>query len=119
MDAKQVGADHAITFQHFDATRLPFEKAAFDAVFMMGALHHMEQPDAAVRECLRVLAPAGVLSILEPSDQLVELARARHPTHPDPADPTPFVDGDSLETHHGKMFSVYVIRPRIAAGPET
>ena len=108
-DAKKVGADEAITYQPFDAERLPFDTGAFDAIFMMGALHHMNNPAAAVAECLRVMAPAGVFCILEPNATLVERARARFPDHPDPVDPSPFIQGLSHRTIRDPMFDIYVI----------
>ncbi|MDJ0766361.1 MAG: class I SAM-dependent methyltransferase [Myxococcota bacterium] len=110
-DAQKVGADHSITYEPFDATALPFGDGAFDAVFMMGALHHVDDPAAAVRECLRVIAPAGVLCILEPTPKLVSMARESHPDHPDPTDPTRLVQGMDVQKKPGQMFDTYLIRP--------
>ncbi len=109
-DAQKVGVDDAITFEPFDAAKMPFSEHEFQAVFMMGALHHMSAPAAAVAECIRVLTPGGVICILEPNAALVERARTQYPDHPDPIDPTPFVQRMALETFHEKMFDVYVIR---------
>lgn len=109
-DARAVGVEGAITFQPFDAASLPFAAAAFDAVFMMGALHHMHDPASAVRECVRVLAPGGVLCVLEPTAKLVERARERFPGHPDPLDPTPFAEGLLLQATRGELFDAYDIR---------
>jgi len=39
--AEQVGAEDAITFEPFDAEKVPFADRSFDGVFMLGALHHM------------------------------------------------------------------------------
>lgn len=109
-DARRVGADAAITFEPFDAGALPFDDGAFDAVFMMGALHHADDPAAVVRECIRVLAPSGPLCILEPTMKLVARARERHPDHPDPVDPAPLAAGMLVQRHRGEMFYTYVIR---------
>lgn len=113
-DAQQVGALDAITYQAFNAEQMPFDSGSFDAIFMMGALHHMGRPAAAVAECIRVMAPGGVICILEPNARLLELARARFPNHPDPEDPRPHVEGMSLEhirIEHTptEMFDVYLI----------
>jgi ubiquinone/menaquinone biosynthesis C-methylase UbiE len=109
-DARKVGVQDAITYQPFDAQALPFDDAAFDAVFILGALHHMDDPAAAVREGLRVLAPEGALCILEPTAKLVERARERFPDHPDPTDPAPFVADLPLQVTHGELFDIFVVR---------
>lgn len=109
-DARKVGADSAITFEHFDASALPFDDGSFDAVFMMGVLHHVDDPAAVLHECIRVLVPSGPLCILEPTMELVALARDRYPGHPDPIDPSPFTDGMVVQKNHGKMFDTYIIR---------
>jgi ubiquinone/menaquinone biosynthesis C-methylase UbiE len=109
--AQMVGVADAITFQPFEAERMPFADGAFDAVFMLGALHHMRDPALAVAECVRVLAPGGAVCILEPNAAMVASVRPEHPDHPDPTDPTPFVPGThGLETVHGEKFDVYLIR---------
>ncbi|MFH2006764.1 MAG: class I SAM-dependent methyltransferase [bacterium] len=109
-DARKVGVEGAITFQPFDAEKLPFDSGAFDAVFMLGALHHISDPALAVSECIRVMSPAGVFCVLEPSVALVELVRARFPTHPDPVDPRPFVQDLPVQLNRGEKFDIYVIR---------
>jgi SAM-dependent methyltransferase len=109
-NARKVGADSSITFQPFDAAKMPFANDEFGAVFMLGALHHMNDPVSAVAECMRVLAPGGAICILEPNAALLALARKAHPDHPDPVDPTPYVEGMVLENIHEEMFEVYVIR---------
>lgn len=109
-NARKVGAESSITFQPFDAAKMPFANDEFGAVFMLGALHHMNDPAGAVAECIRVVAPGGVICILEPNAALLDLARKEHPDHPDPVDPTPYVEGMALETIHEQMFDVYVIR---------
>lgn len=108
--AQKVGVEDSIVFEPFDAAIMPFSNHTFQAVFMMGALHHMGDPQKAVAECIRVLAPGGVISIIEPNAALVELARKRYPDHPDPIDPTPFVQDMVLERFHENMFDVYVVR---------
>ncbi len=51
-----------ITFQVAEVTELPFPGAAFDIVTCNFALGHFPTPDAALAECIRVLAPGGVLA---------------------------------------------------------
>jgi demethylmenaquinone methyltransferase/2-methoxy-6-polyprenyl-1,4-benzoquinol methylase len=55
-----------------DATRLPFADASFDAVTISFGLRNVADPDAALREMLRVSKPSGRLVVCEFS----------HPTWP-------------------------------------
>ena len=109
-DAQKVGVQDAITYRAFNAEKMPFDRGSFDAILMMGALHHMNNPGLAVAECLRVMAPDAVFCVLEPNAKLVDLARTRFPDHPDPEDPRPHVQDMSVELVHGEMFDTYLIR---------
>ncbi|MFD8590165.1 demethylmenaquinone methyltransferase [Streptomyces sp. NPDC059637] len=48
-----------------DATRLPFADDAFDAVTISFALRNVHDPDAALREMLRVTRPGGRIVVCE------------------------------------------------------
>jgi demethylmenaquinone methyltransferase / 2-methoxy-6-polyprenyl-1,4-benzoquinol methylase len=48
-----------------DATRLPFADASFDAVTISFGLRNIGDPDAALREMLRVTRPGGLLVVCE------------------------------------------------------
>ncbi len=48
------------------ACELPFEAGSFDHVLVRDVIHHIEEPERLVRECLRVLAPKGRVDVLEP-----------------------------------------------------
>ncbi|WP_435065671.1 class I SAM-dependent methyltransferase [Halobaculum sp. EA56] len=48
-----------------DAARLPVRDASLDAVVVTDALHHFPDPEAALREVARALAPGGVVVIRE------------------------------------------------------
>jgi SAM-dependent methyltransferase len=62
-----------IVFQRGDATALPFLARSFDVVVCRFALHHLDDPDAAVAEMRRCLREGGRLLVAD----LV--------AHPDPA----------------------------------
>lgn len=54
-------------FAAADAARLPFADASFRSVFVRDLLHHVPEPRAVLEEVCRVLAPGGVLCLLEPN----------------------------------------------------
>jgi SAM-dependent methyltransferase len=47
----------------YDGVKLPFEDDAFDLVTISDVLHHAEDPEATLREALRVTKPAGAVVI--------------------------------------------------------
>ena len=58
-----------ITVQHCGAEHMPFADNSFDAVYVYAVLHHLKGHEAwrrSVAEMDRVLAPGGLLFILEP-----------------------------------------------------
>ena len=55
-------AHPGVEFRVAEATALPFPADAYDAVVCNFALGHFPEPHAALAECLRVLAPGGVLA---------------------------------------------------------
>jgi SAM-dependent methyltransferase len=55
-------AHPGIDFCVADAVALPFPDAAFEAVVCNFALGHFPGPEAALAECVRVLAPGGALA---------------------------------------------------------
>lgn len=61
-NAAQVGVGVRVALA--DAERLPYETGAFDLVVARGALHHVPDPLAALREIRRVLVPEGTAIVL-------------------------------------------------------
>src|SRR4051812_42874269 len=56
-------AHPGIEFQEADVAALPFPDGSFDAVVCNFGLGHFPRPEAAVAECMRVLAPSGTLAL--------------------------------------------------------
>ncbi len=58
------GLDHCLV-RLADMYRLPLPDAGFDHVVLQMVLHYAEDPEAALREAIRVLKPGGLLVIID------------------------------------------------------
>ncbi len=54
-----------VEFVNGSAYQLPFEDGRFDHVLVRDVIHHLDEPEKAVREIRRVLAPGGRVDVLE------------------------------------------------------
>ena len=91
INAKKVDVDHLISFKYFKAENLPFEDNYFDAIFSMGALHHIGDKTVAFGEFSRILKSNGTICIFEPGSKVIEMIQKQHPAHPDAEDPRDYV----------------------------
>ena len=86
--AQKAKVDHMITYSPFDAEKMPFEDSSFDAIFIQGALHHIDDKKAVLKECHRTLKINGIICIFEPNREgLIFVRENRDPDHPDSVDP--------------------------------
>jgi ubiquinone/menaquinone biosynthesis C-methylase UbiE len=73
-----------VGFVQGDATRLPFQRACFDVVFLVAVLGEVSRPDACVAGVHHVLRPGGLLAVTElpgdpdavPREAVVAIAHA-------------------------------------------
>ncbi|MBY8992732.1 MAG: class I SAM-dependent methyltransferase [Candidatus Lokiarchaeota archaeon] len=90
--ARKVKVDHMITYTPFNAEDMPFEDSSFDAIFILGTLHHVDDKEAALKECNRILRLNGIVCVFEPnSDALKFIRDNKFPTHPDAVDPRLYI----------------------------
>nr|TFG53430.1 MAG: metalloregulator ArsR/SmtB family transcription factor [Hyphomicrobiales bacterium] len=61
-----------------DVYRLPFLEHSFDAVLYHQVLHYLDDPQAALREALRVLNPGGIVLIVDFAPPELEFLRVEH-----------------------------------------
>ena len=86
--AQKAKVDHLITYTPFNAEKMPFEDSSFDAIFIFGALHHIDDKKTALMECKRTVKKKGVICIFEPNSKMLDFVREqRDPDHPDAVDP--------------------------------
>jgi SAM-dependent methyltransferase len=114
VNAEQVGVEHLIEFQPFDARAMPFEDGAFDAVFCLGSLHHVdaEHRVSVLQECLRASSAGAVICFFEPNRDCIKIIRELDPAHPEAADPREYARGLNLASQkiEGTRFDAFVFR---------
>jgi SAM-dependent methyltransferase len=52
-------------FVQASATALPFQPETFDAILMLGTLHHLHDPCASLRQIMKLLKPGGLIGLHE------------------------------------------------------
>jgi len=113
-NAKKVQADDLITFEPFNAARMPYGDGSFDGVFLLGALHHIEEVEREVvfRELVRLVASRGTLCFFEPNQALIDKIRVKDQAHPDAAEPDKYARGMDLTSRKisGSNFDAFVYR---------
>ena len=109
--AKKAEVDHLITYTPFNAEKMPFEDNSFDAIFISGALHHIEDEQAAFSESVRVLKSNGIICIFEPNPQSLAFIRAnKFSDHPDSSDPRNYNKESklSVEIKRTSFYDAYI-----------
>jgi ubiquinone/menaquinone biosynthesis C-methylase UbiE len=110
--AKKVNVDHLIQFKQFNGENMPFEDSNFDAVFMLGALHHIDEHHRinVLEECVRVTKQDAVICIIEPNQKAIKKIKENKPSHPDAADPRQYTQGLSLKERqkNGEFFDAFI-----------
>ncbi len=110
--AKKVNVEEMITFKPFNAEKMPFEDACFDAIFLSASFHHIGNKKLALSEFLRVMKPKGTLIIIELTDAGVEVVRKRWKGHPDAVDPRKYTKDLGFEVNviESKYLNAYIYR---------
>ncbi|MBI2687351.1 MAG: class I SAM-dependent methyltransferase [Acidobacteria bacterium] len=119
LNAKKVGVLDNIRFQAFDASKLPFESGAFDAVFFFGVLHHIGENvrSEVFREALRVSKENGAVVFFEPRKEMLERIWVDDPGHPLAANPSNYLPGRRTREHRieGSLMDIFIYRKAAAS----
>ncbi len=111
-NAQRAGVEDLIEFRPFSADAMPFDDQAFDAVFFLGVLHHIDEAARrnTLTESVRVARPKAAICFFEPNPDGIRMGRAHDPLHPDAADPTQYAQGLGLllEKRAAKVFDVFI-----------
>jgi SAM-dependent methyltransferase/DNA-binding transcriptional ArsR family regulator len=70
--------ERSVALRHGDVYALPHADGAADLVTLVQVLHYLQEPEAAVREAARVLAPGGTLLIADFASHDFEELRQKH-----------------------------------------
>lgn len=111
--AKKVKVEHLITYTPFNAEKMPFEDNSFDAVFILGALHHINDKKATLKECKRILTLRGIICIFEPNQEaLIFIREKKFPDHPDSVDPREYTQDLhlSIELIERPFYDTYILK---------
>jgi len=114
--AKKAEVDHLITYKPFNAEKMPFKENFFDAIFISGTLHHIDDKQAAFNESARVLKSNGIMCIFEPNPRSITFIRAnKFPEHPDAVDPRDYNKESqlSVEIKKTSFYDAYIFQKGI------
>jgi len=109
---KAVGVQDKIKFQYLDARKLEFPDKIFDGIFLYDALQHIDDMKKALSECLRVLAPTGLLADTEINKKGIKYIEGKEGWSPKYCDPREILDQKdiSIKVMTGRFSNMYVIQ---------
>jgi len=114
LNAKKAGVLDNIRFESFDASKLPFEAKAFDAVFFFGVLHHIDENvrSEVFREALRVSKQNGVVVFFEPRKEMLETLWVDDPAHPLAANPSKYLPAQRMLERRieGSLMDIFIYK---------
>ena len=110
--AKSLGVLNKIKFQNFDAQDLPFEDKSFKGIFLYDSLQHIQNRELALKECIRVLKPEGLIIIIEWTNKKIEDDYKKYGFKIDFINPEEFTNRNdiSVELIPGKHVNIYILR---------
>ncbi len=77
LNLQKAGLKHC-SVRHSDLYSLPFPAQKFDLVTIHQVLHYLDEPGTALAEAARVLAPGGILAIVDFAPHQLEFLREQH-----------------------------------------
>jgi len=110
--AKSLGVLNKIKFQYFDVQDLPFDDESFNGIFLYDSLQHIQNRELALKECIRVLKPEGVIIIIEWTKKQIEEDYKKYGYKIDFINPEEFTNPNDLiiELNPGKYVNIYILR---------
>ncbi|MHA1944853.1 MAG: class I SAM-dependent methyltransferase [Candidatus Hodarchaeales archaeon] len=122
--AKAFGVDQKIRYQYLDTETFTIHVGAFDAIFIHLTLEHIEKKELALKQCLKVLKPNGMIVIIEHNEKGIKyfqntMYQSGVPPHPlDPRDIITRDDG-SINVIRGNYVDFYLLRKKVLSRNKT
>ena len=112
VSAKKLGVLDRIKYQHFNVEKLPFVNESFDGIFMYDTLQHVRNRDIALKECMRILSPDGIICVIEWSKETIERENEAYGYEIEYVDPRNYIKTSNLsvETFPGKYVLIYIMQ---------
>jgi SAM-dependent methyltransferase len=114
LNAKEAGVVDRIRFEAFDASKMPFESEAFDAVFFFGVLHHIDERvrGDVFREAIRVSRKNGAVVFFEPRKEMLEKIWVDDPGHPPAVNPSTYLSDHRIGEHRiaGSLMDIFIYK---------
>jgi len=110
--ARTLSVLNKIEFQYFDAQELPFGDKTFMGIFLFDSLQHIQNRELALKECIRVLIPGGMIMVIEWTKNQIEEDYKKYGYKIDFINPEEFIDRNdiSIGLNPGKHVNIYILR---------
>ncbi len=111
-NARAVGVEDKIKFQHLNAERLNFPDESFDGIFMYDTLQHIKNREVALNECIRVMKVSGLICVIEWNEKSIKDDEEKYGFTIDYIDPKHILKRDdiSIELITGNFVNMFLIR---------
>jgi ubiquinone/menaquinone biosynthesis C-methylase UbiE len=111
-NAKTLGIEDKIRFQHLNIEHLEFSDLSFDAIFMYDTLQHIKNKKKALNECLRILKHTGLICIIEWNERSIKEDEEKYGFKIDYINPKDFLERNdvSIELINGNYVNILLIK---------
>ena len=110
--ASELKVENKIKFRNLDAQHLECPNNSFNAIFMFDALQHIEDKEAALKECIRILDENGILCVIETNKNGIDYFEKNYSFTIDYVDPRTIIkdENTSIKVLEGKHANFYILR---------
>ena len=114
-NAKSLGVEDKIQFQHLDAEALDFPDESFDGVFMYDSLQHIINRKVALNECIRVIRTNGLICVIEWTEKSIKETEEKEGFTIDYIDPRKILERNdvSIELNSGEWVKAFIIKKKL------